>query len=786
MYLKLLKNDFRKNPWNNAILLLFMCLSAAIAVTVTLMLTQLFTSISSMYETANPPHFLQMHKGELSQTVIDEFNSTYDGMEHWQTVPLLNFYGDNITVSREGRKQFTLSDCRLDISFMRQNDQYDVLLDSNRNKLEVGAKEIAVPVILLDEFDISVGDKISLTCGNMTKTFTVSAYAYDGQMNSTLCSSTRFLISDADFAKLSACTGETEYLIEAWLTDSSQAAAYQTAYEQSGKNLPKNGQAITYAMIFLLSALTDLLMAMVFLLTGVLLVVIVLVCLRYAVLAELEEDMREIGTMKAMGIPQKGICNLYLGKIRILTAAGCFTGFVLAFFMVSMLTGHISRTFGSQSLAPISCGLAVLTAVSVYGMILLFTRKMLRRIGKTTVTDLLITEKGFGRRTKVKDGFRRAAQLPVNLLMGLHEVRRGYGIVFFLLLIVSFLIFVPFRTVQTMEHEDFVTYMGSPVCDLLLEVEQGENLEERNQMAANFLLTESDQGTVAHADALRRVRLQAAREDGEMIGIHIDSGDTAGAGLKYLVGENPKNKTEIALSCLMADELEKTAGDSITIIASGETWEFTVCGIYQDVTSGGRTAKTICAFPRETAEKYSYGIVLSSAANADALAASLQRQLGSGYSIENMEEFLRQTLGGVSTQVQKASYGVLLIGICLTVLITALFLKLRITRETAALAAKKAMGIPFTAILLQELYPVLLAGGFGSVCGVLLAELFGDDLISGLFGMLGMGLKKIVFAGAPVWQLLIIPALLLVTLSIVTVSICAGIKHMNVASHINE
>lgn len=58
MYLKLLKNDFRKNPWNNAILLLFMCLSAAIAVTVTLMLTQLFTSISSMYETANPPHFL--------------------------------------------------------------------------------------------------------------------------------------------------------------------------------------------------------------------------------------------------------------------------------------------------------------------------------------------------------------------------------------------------------------------------------------------------------------------------------------------------------------------------------------------------------------------------------------------------------------------------------------------------------------------------------------------------------------------------------------------------------
>lgn len=786
MYLKLLQNDFRKRPWNNAILLLFMCLSAAIAVTVTLMLTQLFTSISSMYETANPPHFLQMHKGELSQADLDDFNSSYDGIVYWQTVSLINLYGDEIVVSKKNGDQFTLSDCRLDISFMRQNEKYDVLLDSGRNKLEVGTGEIAVPVILLDEFDISVGDKIILNNSGIAKTFTVSAFVYDGQMNSTLCSSTRFLISDTDFDLLSGSAGETEYLIEAWFSDSFQAASYQTAYEQSDRNLPKNGQAITYTMIFLLSALTDLLMAMVFLLAGVLLVVIALVCLRYAVLAELEEDMREIGTMKAMGIPQKGICNLYLGKIRILAAAGCVLGFLLGFFMVSMFTGHISRTFGSQPVSPGSLCLAILMAGVVYGIILLFARKILRRMGKATVTDLLITEKGFGHRTRIRDGLRKAKRLPVNLLMGLHEVRNGYGIVFGLLLIVSFLIAVPFRTVQTMEHEDFVTYMGSPLCNLFLEVEQGEALEERNQAAVNLLLAESDRGTVTHMDALRRVRLQAVRDDGEMVGVHIDTGKTAGAGLKYLAGGKPEKETEIALSYLMAGELEMTVGDPVSLFAGGKAQKFTVCGIYQDVTSGGRTAKTVCAFPQELAEKYSYALTLSSPANADALVISLREQLGSGYSIENMEEFLRQTLGGISTQVQQASYVVLCIGIGLTVLITALFLKLRIAREVAALAAKKVMGIPFTAICLQELYPVLFAGGFGSACGVLLAELFGDDLISSMFGMLEMGLKKIMFAPAPAWQLLVVPAVLLVTLSAVTISICAGVGRMDVASHINE
>ena len=89
-------------------------------------------------------------------------------------------------------------------------------------------------------------------------------------------------------------------------------------------------KAITYTMIFLLRALTDLMMAMVFILTGVLLIAIAVVCLRYVVLAQLEDDMREIGTMKAIGIPQKGICRLYLGKIRILMASGCVTGYALA------------------------------------------------------------------------------------------------------------------------------------------------------------------------------------------------------------------------------------------------------------------------------------------------------------------------------------------------------------------------------------------------------------------------------------------------------------------------
>lgn len=780
MYFKMLGYEFSKNPWKNLILFLLIGLSATMAVTVVLTLTRLFSSVSSMYETANPPHFLQMHRGSFSQEEVDAFNREYDGVIHWQTVAMINVYGDALTVSDEKGKRFSLSDCRLETGFVRQNDEYDVLLDENRDRLTVKKGEIGVPVILLDEFSIEIGDVITLSGKGVSREFVVTAYVYDGQMNSTLCSSTRFLISDEDFDAMLGSVGETEYLIEAWFLDSAQAADYQTAYEKSGRNLPKNGQAITYTMIFLLSALTDLMTAAVFFLVGFLLLLMVLVCLRYTVLTELEEDMREIGTMKAMGIPEKGIRNLYLGKIRILAAAGCAAGIAPAFFLTSLLGGHIRRTFGSPPHGFMGLYMAVPAAAAVYGMILVFSGKVLRRLGKVTVTELLVTGRGNGRGKRVWDGLRKSNRLPVSLLIGLHEVRRGYGMVFGLLLTVSALIAIPLRTVQTMEDRAFVTYMGSPVYELLVEVEQGDALEERNRFAEQLLKEQMAAGKIERMDALRRVRLQAVKDDGKMIGVHVDAGVSAGAGLSYLDGKNPGTDAEIALSCLMADELEKEVGDTVDILVSGERREFTVCGIYQDVTSGGRTAKTCCPFPKEQAEKYSYGLALPRE-EAKGLASRLSGQLGKGYRVEDMEEFLRQILGGVVAQVRQASAAALLIGISLTVLITTLFLKLRMARENSSFAAKKAMGIPIAAICLQELFPVLIAGGGGAVCGMFLAETFGDCLIGGLFGMLGMGVKKMVFAGVPVRQFAEILAVLLVTVSVATLFVCGEIKGMNIA-----
>lgn len=784
MYIKLLINDFRKKAWKNIILFVFMCLSVTIAASVVLMLSQLFSSITSMYETAKPPHFLQMHMGTIEQTHIDEFNESFEGITYWQSVPMITVYGDCISVAGDD-KTYTLSDCRLDISFVKQNDGYDVLLDEKRVPLNLADGEIGVPVIVLDQYDILLGDKIALSANGIEKQFTVVTYVYDGMMNSTTCSSTRFLISDADFDSLLGNIGETEYLIETYFTDSSLASAYQTAYEQSDKELPKNGQAITYTIIFLLSALTDILTAMVLVFAGIMLVIVVIVCMRYVILAELEDDVAVIGTMKSIGIPEKGIENLYLAKIRILISVAGVIGFLLALLFLPRFTSHISSFFGEQPLGIQSMLPAITSVAIIYCVILLFAKRMLKQIKSKTIVDLLVLDDGFNKKVKVKSGLYKSKRLSANALIGLKEVRNGYGVVFVLMLIITILVMVPIRSLQTMQAEDFVTYMGSPICDLLVEVMQGESLEERNEVLSNILSEEAGKGYVQSATVLRRVRLQAFSNTDELVGVHVDTGLSAGKGIVYISGTNPSAGNHIALSYLLADELGKHVGDKVNIISDNQTYCMEVCGIYQDVTSGGKTAKTIYDFSGELSEKYTYQLELSKDISAEMFADNLKAGLGSGYSIKSMDSFLEQTLGGVTVRLGQVVYLVIIIGMIITIFIVLLYMELRLARNMHALAEKIAMGIPIKAICIQELYPMLWLGGTGIILGVVLTEILGETIVSALFSLLGLGITSISFSDITI-SCIAVPVSLVVILVIINVGVCLKVKKIDITGYFNQ
>lgn len=93
--------------------------------------------------------------------------------------------------------------------------------------------------------------------------------------------------------------------------------------------LPANGPpAITYNQVKMINGITDGIMIAVLVLIGILVIIVAFLCIRFTLLATIEEDYKEIGVMKAIGIRVSQIKKLYLAKYGAITGVACMLGFL--------------------------------------------------------------------------------------------------------------------------------------------------------------------------------------------------------------------------------------------------------------------------------------------------------------------------------------------------------------------------------------------------------------------------------------------------------------------------
>ena len=284
----------------------------------------------------------------------------------------------------------------------------------------------------------------------------------------------------------------------------------------------------------------------------------------------------------------------------------------------------------------------------------------------------------------------------------------------------------------------------------------------------------------------RTLRIQTLDKDGQPMNLDVDSGDQAGKGLKYLSGKAPQGDGEIALSFLNAEETGKMAGDSIALQVQNETREFKISGIYQDVTSGGYTAKSAYAFPGVESSRYTISVDLKNPADGEKKAEEWSGAIGSGVSVDPMEEFIDQTLGGVSRQLRVIVLVVTIIGLSLVILISALFLKLRLARDLSETAILKAIGFSERDIRKQYLIKMGGVSAAGILTGILLTHGLASSLISGALGLAGMGIRQVELVTEPVLQYLAFPLVLLILIGVVTWIVSGSVKNQHLVDVINE
>ncbi|MDQ0233265.1 FtsX-like permease family protein [Metabacillus malikii] len=779
----LVKNDFKRNKLINLALFMFIMFSSVLAILSVIVASQTMISISELYKKAEPAHFLQMHKGDINESEIDTFMSEHELVTYWQTVTMLTVYGESLTIISE--ETYNLSDSRLDIGLVKQNETKDLLLNANHEKVTLQKGEIGMPILLKDMYGMEIGDHVQLSSQGVSKEFIITEFILDSMMNSPMASSTRILLSDDDFEALSNQVGEREYLIEAYFHDANEASDFQTAYENSG--LPQNGQAITYTIIFILSALTDITTVFMLLLVSILLIIVSFICVKFTLMATLEEELTEIGTMKAIGIQFSDIRNLYLYKYRFIATTAIMTGYFAALHLSTIFTKHISATFGDQGMYTITILISITAGLLVFVFTNYYCSKLLKKLKKLSVVTALLHGEGLDKKKrKTKSGLSKSKVLPVNWLVSIRDVyqeRRNWSMMFVVVLIAVLLILIPVNLMNTLKEPRLITYMGSSLEDILIEVENGENLE--NDAADVKLLVKNDTNLKSYQE-YRRVRVQTSDAEGEKMNLHIDYGEKAGSGLQYVSGKAPETENEIAISYLNAEKIGKTTGDNIVLFTNGKEQPFLISGVYQDVTSGGYTAKATHNFSTLQPVKVTFSTHLKEGIDPEKKASEWSEILGAGVSVNSMSQFIDQTLGGVVHQLQTIVLAITLIGASLVMLVTGLYLKLRLAKDRSAIAVLKAIGFSEQDIKKQYMIKIGTVSLAGILTGTILTEVLDEPIINVGLSIAGLGIKNVELFTNPVITYLICPFCLLLLTLFITKRSMRSIQNYHIMKMIKE
>lgn len=641
MYFRIIRNDILKSKVITLTTIIFVAAAAMLVSLAAILIVNLSSALDTLMTKAKTPHFMQMHSGEIDTVRLTSFAEQNSNVDEFQVVEFLNMDNAQIILGES-----SLAGNVQDNGFSIQSEKFDYLLDLEGNIIHVSDGELYVPINYMRDDTIKVGDKAVIS----GKEFTVAGFLRDSQMNSTLSASKRFLVSENDYEEIKNL-GSIEYLIEFRLKDLSALGAFETAYASAG--LEANGPTVTYKLFKTMNALSDGMMIAVILLVSTLVVAIAFMCIRFTLLAKIEDDYREIGVMKAIGLRVSDIKKIYLAKYAAIAVAGSVLGFGLSIIFKGMLLENIRLYMGESENSSIAVAFGIIGILLVLFLIIAYVSGVLSRFRKISAAEAIRFSTSQEKKTGTKRFFLNRNRLfNTNIFLGIKEVlarKRLYATMLAVLVISAFIIIVPQNLYTTISSKSFTKYMGIGNYDMRIDIQQTDNIYEKT---AEILKTMSRDNTISNYAILTTKIFKVKIEDGSVENIKIELGDHLAFPIEYSEGRAPATENEIALSVINADEMNKKVGDVITLVNEGEVKDLTVSGIYADITNGGKTAKAV--FTDNSAD-IMWNIIcaeLSDASLVDRKVAEYTDSFNFA-KVSDIDEFVTQTFGSTIRSVKR-------------------------------------------------------------------------------------------------------------------------------------
>jgi putative ABC transport system permease protein len=488
--------------------------------------------------------------------------------------------------------------------------------------------------------------------------------------------------------------------------------------------------------------------------------------------------------MKAVGMPPNKIRQIFLFKYIAVGGTAAFSGYLISLCSNRLLMANSMLYLGKAPAKLLTVSAPAVSAAFIFLFILFSVSLILRRFKRITVVQALQAgDRTVSLRRSGKWELKRCGRMNINVFLGIRNVFisfRKFGLLTFVFIISSFIIILPVNFLTTISSTEFISYMGIGRCDIRIDLHHTDKIRERFELMIEAI--NKDPQIEAYSPLVTS-QFNLIQENGENDILIVETGDFSVFPLDYMNGREPQNSHEIALSYLNSRDLNKNTGDILVLEIEGEQQDFLVCGVYQDITNGGHSAKAAIPYNENKVLWYTLSLNLKKGVSIPEKVGEYS-SLFSPARVTDMESYLSQTLGNTIVQVKKITITAIIIGLSVAMLITSLFLRMMISRDKGRIAAMRSLGFSLGHIRLQYLAASLFLLIISIIGGTVFTNSAGEALVSFLVSF--MGAARIEFIINPLLSSLLLPVLLIGTVSLTTVISIKGIKDYTITAAIAE
>lgn len=766
MYLRILKKDLKRKKTMNAIVLIFIVLASMFIASSANNLLTVATALDEYFELADVPDYWYatpyQEEAERLRAFVRENGYGLNSVELVQIDPrdiLVDGecleYGNTVVLSDpRGSKVFD---------------------GEGKEITQVGDGEIYIPAGIFnsEKDDFREGAVIEIEFEGEKKSFVLKGATKDALFGSSMMGMTRFLVSEGDFEFFNR-DGQTKFVsLSVYSDDPDYMEKFNEIDLRTTMNVDRAGIKMMYIM--------DTLTAAVVLVVSICLILISMVILRFTIHFTLSEEFREIGVMKAVGIPDYKIRGLYIVKYLAISTAGSVIGLILSVPFGSLLIGSVSKNIiisGENKFF-----VNVLCAVATAGTVVLFCYFCTRKIRGFSPIDAVRsgqTGERFHKKSVIKLS---SVHLAPVVFMAVNDILSGMKKYISMVLIFTLgllLIIIPINTINTLKSDGLITLFNMADCDLAISQEllfsaDGKNKEmvyEKLKEVKEFLRENQ-----IEADVFQEImfRLNISHEEisqGEIPIQEKKSSSLAFLGVggvttdqyTYLRGTAPSEKGEVAISYITADKIGAAIGDTVEIDFGGKTKKFIVTAINQSMNNLGEGIRFY------EGEEIDFDLAVGSFAiqilyrdnpdrETEKERKELLKQEYNETDVFSAGEYINYMIGDVAGQLEGVKSLILGVVLCINILVALLMIKSFITREKGEIAVLKAIGFKNTSLVAWQSLRIGIVLCVSILLGTLISKPLTKLTVQPVFRM--MGAYSIEFEIVPIEVYVLYPFVLL-------------------------